>query len=308
MTTCFTADIASYQHGLLLAALRPDCVAVQIKCTEGASYVNPDYAGWLPQAKAAQLLTVAYHYVTGDDPAAQARNLAAHIGDRGLPVMLDVEQGSGNLPHVMEVADAMTVAGLNVRLVYLPEFYWAQGGRPDLAGPLGSRHLSLISAHYPTMATGTPAGLYPGDTSPLWAPCGGVTPAMLQFTSAALEGGKKVDMNAFRGSPAQLATLLGVGTPEQPGPTAHPAPAFPGRTLTYRAGGVQIHGDDVRTWQARMAWRGWRVTVDGWYGQQSAAVCTAFQQDSSAHGWPLVADGQVGHRTWAAAWDRPVSR
>jgi hypothetical protein len=64
----------------------------------------------------------------------------------------------------------------------------------------------------------------------------------------------------------------------------------------------------VRRWQARMAWRGWSITADGWYGPASAATCTAFQRDSSARGWPLTADGEVGPKTWAAAWSRPVSR
>jgi hypothetical protein len=304
--TVFIADIASYQHGLLLASLRPDCVAVEIKCTQGADYVNPDYAGWLPQARDAQLLPIAYHYVTGVDPSAQAANLAAHIGDRSLPVMLDIEQGSGDLQHALSVADAMTAAGLRAKLMYLPHWYWQQLGGPDLAGPFAARGLSLINASYPTTAPGTVLGLYPGDSSPLWQGYGGIaSPALLQFTDAALEGGQRVDMNAFRGTAAALAALLGATA--VPGPT--PAPPWPGRTFVYSGPNtVQTHGDDVRRWQARMAWRGWRITVDGWYGAQSATVCRAFQVDSTAHGWPLVADAAVGRLTWRATWERPVSR
>lgn len=301
--TVFLADIASFQHGLNLAGLRPGCVGVEIKSTEGSTYVNPDYAAWLPQAKAAGLLTVAYHYVTGDSPAAQADWLAEHIIDKTVPVMLDVEQAGVGLPQALEVADAMAADDLNVRLMYLPRSVWQRTGSPAMAAPLASRHLSLIQASYPTSAAGSPAGLYPGDSSPLWAAYGGVTPTMLQFTDAALLGGQRVDCNAFRGSASQLAALL--STPAAPVP-AGSAPKWPGRTLRYSGPKTaQMHGNDVRTWQTRMALRGWKITADGWYGPASAVVCKAFQSEFHAHG--LAVDGLVGPATWAAAWTVPVT-
>lgn len=303
--TVFVADIASYQHGLNLAALRPDCVGVEIKCTEGAGYVNPDYAGWLVQAKSAALVTVAYHYVNGDAPAAQAANLAANIGDKSLPVMLDIELGSGNLPHVLEVTDAMTSAGLHPKLLYFPEWYWQQVGAPALAAPLGSRGLLLVSAHYPSMVSGSPATLYPGDASPLWNGYGGIElVTLLQFTDAALEGGQKVDMNAYRGTETALRTALGAPVPPHP---PVPPPAWPGRTFVYTQGRALMSGADVRVWQTRMRARGWTITVDGFYGPQSAGVCHAFQVDSSAHGWLLAEDSMVGPKTWTASWERPIS-
>jgi murein L,D-transpeptidase YcbB/YkuD len=53
--------------------------------------------------------------------------------------------------------------------------------------------------------------------------------------------------------------------------------------------------------------RGWKLTVDGWYGSESETVCKQFQADSTAHGWPLTVDGVVGQATWKATWGRPVS-
>ena len=305
MTTSFIADIASYQHGLQLATLRPDCVGVEIKCTEGGTYVNPDYAGWLTQARAAGLLTIAYHYIDGSSPAAQAANLKAHIGDTALPVMLDVEKGSGDLANALAVADAMTAAGLRPKLMYLPRWYWEQIGSPPLAAPFAQRALVLINADYPTTSPGSPAGLYPGDSSSLWDGYGGIAaPTFLQFTASAVEGGMQVDMNAFRGTAEQLAAMLGTAGPPPP-----QAPPWPGRTFVYSGPGTAVtQGDDVRRWQAKMAERGWRITADGWYGPLSAGVCTAFQQDSTAHGWPLAVDGKVGQLTWRATWERPVSR
>ena len=211
--TVFIADIASYQAGLNLAALRPDCVGVEIKCTEGAAYANPSYAGWVAQARTQGLLTVAYHYIDGSPPAFQAANLAMHITDKTLPVMLDAEAGAVGWPNILAVADAMTAAGLNIRLLYLPEYYWQRIGSPSMVTALAARHLSLISAHYPSAAAGPPADLYPGDTSPLWAGYGAVDPVLLQFTSTAVEGPWNIDMNAFRGTAAELTALLTPSTP-----------------------------------------------------------------------------------------------
>lgn len=283
--TVYIADIASYQHGLNMADLRPDCVGVEIKCTEGASYVNPDYAGWLAQAKAAGLITVAYHYVNGDEPAAQAARLAAHIGDKSLPVMLDAEARSGNLPHVMDVSDAMESVGLRPRLLYLPQFYWKQIGSPDLRAPLASRGLLLVSAHYPSTASGSPKGLYPGDESPAWDGYGGAAVTMLQFTDAAVEGGQKVDMNAYRGTAGALADAL--GAPLAP----PPPPAYSWPQLREWAVGPW-----VATLQRALMLAGQNPgVVDAAFGTRTLAAVLAFQR---AHG--LANDGVVGKYTWNA--------
>lgn len=100
-------------------------------------------------------------------------------------------------------------------------------------------------------------------------------------------------------------------TTPAPGPTPAPGatppppgPAYAGRVLVdYTEGG------DVRAWQTYMhdvrRWTG--LTVDGEYGQQSAAVCAAFQRDSTAHGYPLKADGEAGPKTWQVMLTRPIT-
>lgn len=90
-----------------------------------------------------------------------------------------------------------------------------------------------------------------------------------------------------------------------PTPTPAPAPthpAWPGRYLKNDPGQAMMHGDDVREWQQRMHDRGWNITVDGWYGPSSAHICGQFQVEKS-----LVPDQVVGHLTWNAAWELPVS-
>lgn len=103
---------------------------------------------------------------------------------------------------------------------------------------------------------------------------------------------------------ARAQQILGAASVQVPQPSPN-HPVWPGEYLRLRT--PMMHDDNVRTWQQRMADRGWPITVDGWFGPQSDHVARAFQQDSTAHGWPLAADGVVGPATWRAAWERPVS-
>jgi hypothetical protein len=89
-----------------------------------------------------------------------------------------------------------------------------------------------------------------------------------------------------------------------PPPSSGKAPPWPGVYLSYPPA---MYEASARTWQAQMQARGWVLEVDGWYGEESAQCCEAFQLDSTANGWPLDADGVVGAETWRATWERPVS-
>ncbi|MFJ1795588.1 peptidoglycan-binding protein [Kitasatospora griseola] len=92
-----------------------------------------------------------------------------------------------------------------------------------------------------------------------------------------------------------LGGIPAARTSGQPTTPVPGAPQWPGRYLRVQS--PMLHGDDVLMWQQRMAWRGWVITADGWYGPASAGVCRAFQQ---RHG--LSVDGVVGPVTWNAAW------
>lgn len=283
----FIADIASYQQGLVPAELKPDCAGLFIKAAQGSAYVDPDYAGWLAESKTAGLLTAAYHYLDGTSPAAQAAWLKAHIIDAALPVMLDFE--AGGFQQALEVADAMASVGLRPRLLYFAHARWVALGSPPLLASLTSRSLSLINAAYPSSAAGSPAHLYPGDNATEWASYGGVTPALWQFTDAGEESGQRVDINAYKGSAAQLAALLGTADPAPPGtpapaapklswPTVSPGNSGPWVTLLQRA--LMLAGQDPHG-------------VDGSYGGHTKAAVDAAQR-----AFGIQADSQVGPITW----------
>lgn len=298
------ADIASYQQGLIPSELVPDCVALEIKCTQGINYVNPYYSRWLSDTKKTPLIPLAYHWIDGTPPTQQAAYLKSNMVDVSLSVMLDSEK-AGSFQQVLSTVDALVSLGCKPKIIYLPHSAWVAMGSPDLS-PLNDRHLGLVNAEYPTSQSGSPQQLYPGDNAPGWQAYGGVTPLFYQFTSTALEGGQKIDINAYKGTVDDLRGFLNIAAPPQSSGGLVP-PAFPGRLLEYTSGKSFVSGADVRTWQSRMRDRGWRITVDGVYGPASKAVCVAFQTEFHTSPSPgLTVDGVVGAHTWAAAWTVPV--
>jgi len=83
----------------------------------------------------------------------------------------------------------------------------------------------------------------------------------------------------------------GTPAPAPPPPPAAPAvPPFPGPILRQPP---IMRNETARRWQARMAQRGWAITVDGAYGPRSEATCREFQRRFN-----LSVDGRVGPITW----------
>lgn len=78
-------------------------------------------------------------------------------------------------------------------------------------------------------------------------------------------------------------------------PAGHPE--WPGRVLRE---GDASH--DVRVWQTQMSHRGWRITPDGVFGQQTRTIVLQFQQEKG-----LTVDGLIGNKTWDAAWNAPTT-
>jgi peptidoglycan hydrolase-like protein with peptidoglycan-binding domain len=77
-------------------------------------------------------------------------------------------------------------------------------------------------------------------------------------------------------------------SPKPPAPTSPPYPGI------LRVG---MHGQGVRTYQARMHRHGWQLDVDGIFGRRTREVTLAFQKAKR-----LAIDGIVGPKTWAAAF------
>ena len=204
----FGPDISSYQNGLDLAQLR-DASFVIAKTTEGTYYTDGSYEAWRRQAADLRLPFVWYHFLSAEGSADQVAHTLAHVGDTSLPGMLDVEPNGSfrpTLQQVLDYADAARRAGLRLRLVYLPRWYWSEMGAPDLT-VLAREGLYLVSSSYPG-GTGSARALYPGDPAAGWNAYGGVVPFLYQFTNQATDGGRLLDYNALRGSVSDLLAVL----------------------------------------------------------------------------------------------------
>lgn len=89
--------------------------------------------------------------------------------------------------------------------------------------------------------------------------------------------------------------------------TAVPA-ALPAGRVAYAPGLVVaqergVQREEVRSWQARMAQRGWTISVDGYFGPQSASVAQRFAAEKRLEATPGTLDATV----YAAAFDLPVT-
>jgi hypothetical protein len=207
--TILGPDISSYQAGLDLSRLA-NAAFVIAKTTEGTYYTDADFEGWRRQAASLGKPFIWYHFLSGENAHAQAAHTANAVPDHGdLPGMLDAEPTgsfSPTLAQMIAYVDAAHDAGLNLRLIYLPRWYWQQIGSPGLTA-LADRGLALVSSAYPG-GTGNPLKIYPGDGAVGWQTYGGMTPALYQFTNQATDGGMPLDYNAYRGDLAGLNALL----------------------------------------------------------------------------------------------------
>ena len=175
------------------------------KVSEGSYYEDPYWPTVQKWCQQHRLPVIGYHYVTGDDAAAQARTWQGNGG--GPLAMLDWEANGGTLSNLTAVVDAFNAAGISVQLGYYPRWYWSQQGGGNLAGLANE----LVSSGYPD-GPGAASAVYAtagGNGAAGWAPYGGMTPAAWQFTDRAGVAGITVDCNAYRGD--DLKVLFGTG-------------------------------------------------------------------------------------------------
>jgi lysozyme len=289
--TIFGPDISSYQSGLTLSRLA-DASFVIAKTTEGTYYTDADYQAWRTQAAQLGKPFVWYHFLSGESAVAQAQHTAANVGDSSLPGMLDAEPAgsfSPSLGQILAYIDAARSAGLDLRLIYLPRWYWAQIGSPDLSAVAG-RGVSLVSSAYPG-GSGGPANIYPGDGAAGWQSYGGMTPLIYQFTNQASDGGQPLDYNAFRGTTAELVSALSPSTPLED----DDMPAFATGVVAQGPGAVTI----VLPPPANYGSAGWGdvwFSLGADFGTANVRVAVFTHGQGWSHVYPDVAVSAAGDR------------
>jgi hypothetical protein len=191
-------DISSDQGAMDLSGVHAVC----IKHTEGTYYVNPDYDAQVAKAESAGAFVFAYHFLTNEDPAAQASYCFDHVGST-VAVMADVETQTqtGSKPTLqqnVEFIQAFRKLGGIIHVDYLPHWYWSSvWGSPDLT-PLKDLGMVLVSSSYSPI---------PEDAG--WAPYGGWTPMIWQYSDDVPLNGVPCDFNLFLGTGGtDVATLV----------------------------------------------------------------------------------------------------
>jgi len=203
--TLFGIDISNFQPGIDLYQVAEEGFSwVEAKVSEGDYYRDPTWAVNKTAAAAAELPILGYHYAAAAcAPDSQVQTFLAHGG--GGQVMIDFEDNSGTIDDLWALIEAFNAAGVHVAATYLPRWYWAQIGRPDLSQVPG-----LVSSNY-VPGRDFAATLYDaagGDDGPGWAAYGGGVPQIWQFSDSAQVAGIPVDVNAFQGTHSDLVALL----------------------------------------------------------------------------------------------------
>lgn len=204
--TVFTVDVSSNQAGLTVTDIKAAGFSgMMARCSSGK---NPDreYSRFMDEAAELVFPFGAYHFLKSHIHTAitvQVNACLAAIGDTSIPLMLDVESDVNSLPDWTDVVNfqrLISAQGKACNSLYLPRWYWELIRKPDITLP-------LIASAYGKNLAGVAEELYPGDDK--WpAAYGGRVPVLWQFGSRGTidDYGGSVDINAFKGSTAQLVS------------------------------------------------------------------------------------------------------
>ncbi len=155
-----------------------------IKASEGDGFKDFRFWQHVDAARAAGCLVAAYHYQR-DVPALNQFILIRSVVPTSIPVIIDVESGSGSLDITRALIKLLRDAGYSVPLLYLPRWHWQNIGRPSLSGlpPLWGSD-------------------YRGGTAD-WSNYGGLPIVLRQYSET------PHDKNWYAGTKEEFAALLG---------------------------------------------------------------------------------------------------
>lgn len=210
--TIFGIDVSEHQDGMSLVRAAQEGIKFAILRTTDGTYKDRCYASHFDDAKNAGLPCAAYHYLRnpseGTTVAQQVQASLEVMGQRRLSMWIDVETDAGlHVDHIRECKRRFEAAGVPVIGAYSYVPYWE--GRISPHEPDSHEFGAFWVAAYGANSIGAPKDVYPGDGHKQWNyPLGNQKPALWQFGSQAVVAGRKVDINAFRGSVDQLQKLF----------------------------------------------------------------------------------------------------
>lgn len=181
-----------------------------LKCSQNDNFVDVLYPQHNANARAAGMLVLPYHY-QGTAPARSQVALINALVEPGTPVILDVEDDSGDVDITRELVNLLGAAGHPVPLVYIPRWYWSRIGWPDLTGlpPLWISRYPDYTVRRKDAALSAALQLTGGN---LFAGHGGLSAPVAQITSSGAVAdypNGSIDLNVYDGTRDQLAALIG---------------------------------------------------------------------------------------------------
>lgn len=234
--TIYGIDISEHNDGLSCARAKQDGIDFAIIRLCDGTHVDRVFRSHLADAEQAGMLVSTYWYLRapseGTSIAQQVDVIDRQMGGRrDLPVWIDVESVDNRFPpsdprhyllrgeDVWEAKRELERRGYRVPGVYSGAWYWEHmpGGEPSMQG-LGALWCSNYGSNN---GVGDPRSLYAsegGDRHPGWDyPLGDRKPDLLQYGSRGTVAGRpNVDINAYRGSRAELQALFtGKPAPEE---------------------------------------------------------------------------------------------
>lgn len=209
-------DVSHHQEGVDVSRLAGRFIIARTAQAKGGQYattIDRMYATHKANALKGKKIFGSYFYLGNGISAAS--NVALHASiepDRKIPVMVDWENGSGNVAFLRSCVEELQRLGYTVNLTYAPQWYLnGAGGGGSLAGlpPLcSSKYASTIPGPISDKLAQAPASY--------WNGYGGNNVSVLQFSSVGRDAaypGNNLDCLAYPGSEAQLAKLFGVAAP-----------------------------------------------------------------------------------------------
>lgn len=169
-----------------------------IKASEGVTFKDGMFHTHLANARRARCVVAAYHYQRPDPAAEQVATIESMV-PKDVPIIIDVEDGSGTVDLTREIIAGLRERGYRVGPVYIPRWWWKGVGRPSLHGLP-----ALWASWYPDYTARPREDGLAKVPSTEWGPYGdNPNPvAIMQFTSTPF------DQNYFPGTREQLNQLL----------------------------------------------------------------------------------------------------
>ncbi|PZO98548.1 MAG: 1,4-beta-N-acetylmuramidase [Corynebacterium urealyticum] len=221
--TLFGVDVSEHQDGMSLKQAKREGIDFAIIRTTDGTHRDRCYRSHLDDAEGAGMLTAAYHYLRnpseGTSVAQQVQASLEVMGDKKRPMWIDVETNVGlHVGHIRACKAEFERRGVRVIGCYSYVPYWE--GRISPSEPDSHEFGAFWVAAYGQNPRGNPREIYPGDQHRQWDyPLGNQKPALWQYGSNAQVSGYSVDINAYRGTRAQLESIFtGKKTTSEKGP------------------------------------------------------------------------------------------